>query len=303
MNIIRAKVLGFCMGVKRAVDLAHSEIANSAEQKIATKISTLGSLIHNPQVLEEFKHGGVEILDEGNLPDNLNGTSVIIRAHGISPMVEAVLLERGGRIVDATCPRVKASQLKAKALTEAGYLLFLAGEKHHAEIKGICGYAKEGASQGNDAYREERCFIVGSAVEAEKVAAQLCDKEQNVKTALIGQTTISADEYQAIGEAITRFFPSLEIAHTICPATRERQDSLRELMDKVEAIIVVGGKESANTRRLLAIAEMADKVCAIVESPGDIPPIFYTYNTVGLAAGASSPDTVIDSVEQALMNC
>jgi 4-hydroxy-3-methylbut-2-enyl diphosphate reductase len=291
------------MGVKRAIDLAYSELANSAEQKSGTKVFTLGSLIHNPQALEDLKHRGAETLDEACLPENLHGASVIIRAHGISPMVEAELLKRGGWIVDATCPRVKANQLKARTLAKAGYRLFLAGEEHHAEIIGIWGYAKEGTLQGNEAcLNTENCIIVGSAAEAEKAAALLYSKDPDAKTALIGQTTISAEEYQTIGEAIIKFFPSLEITQTICPATRERQDSLRELMDRVDAVIVVGGKESANTRRLFAIAETAGKTCAIVESPSDIPPEFFTFNTVGIAAGASSPGAVIDAVEQALMN-
>jgi 4-hydroxy-3-methylbut-2-enyl diphosphate reductase len=291
------------MGVKRAVDLACSEVACPADQRSGTKVYTLGSLIHNPQVLDDLKRQGVETLDEGCLPVDLNGASVIIRAHGISPVVKAALIERGGRIIDATCPRVRANQLKARDLANAGYRLFLAGEEHHAEIIGIWGYAEKGALQGNSiCLNAENCIIVGNAAKAEKAAAQLYGKDPNLKTALIGQTTISAEEYQAIGEAIVRFFPGLEIAQTICPATRERQDSLRELMGKVDAVIVVGGKESANTRRLLAIAETAGKICAIVESPADIPSEFFTFNTVGLTAGASSPDMVIDAVEQTLMN-
>jgi 4-hydroxy-3-methylbut-2-enyl diphosphate reductase len=299
MNIIRARVLGFCMGVKRAVDLAYSEIACLTDKKSGTKVYTFGSLIHNPQALEDLKRRGVGTLIEEQLPENLNSASIIIRAHGISPAVEIELQRRGGRIVDATCPRVKASQLKALDLAKAGYQLFLAGEEPHAEIVGIWGYAKEGALQGNDA---GNCIIVGSAAEAGGAAAQLYRKDPDAKTALMGQTTISEEEYKAIGEAIVRFFPDLEIAQTICPATRERQDSLRELMGRVDAVIVVGGKESANTRRLLAIAEAAGKPCSIAESPADIPPGFSAFNTIGLAAGASSPDAVIDTVEQVLKN-
>jgi 4-hydroxy-3-methylbut-2-enyl diphosphate reductase len=301
MKIIRARVLGFCMGVKRAVDLAHSELACSAKQKPGKKVYTLGALIHNPQTLEDLKCRGVETLDEECLPENLNGASVIIRAHGISPKVEAELLKRRGWIVDATCPRVKANQLKARDLAKAGYYLFLVGEEHHAEIIGIWAYAQEGALQGNDACLDAgNCIIVGSAAEAEKAAAQLYREDPNAKTALIGQTTISSEEFLAIGEVVIRFFPDLEIARTICPATRERQDSLRELMNQVDAVIVVGGKESANTRRLLAIAKTAGKTSAIVESPADIPPEYFSFNTVGLAAGASSPDAVINAVELAL---
>jgi 4-hydroxy-3-methylbut-2-enyl diphosphate reductase len=285
IKIIRAQVLGFCMGVRRAVELACGEAKHSTG-----RVYTLGPLIHNPQVLDDLQRRGITILNEHSIPEDLCDVSVIIRAHGVNPQIEAELRGRGAAVIDATCLRVKASQLKAAALAEAGYRLFLAGEEHHAEIIGIRGYAKSAPF----------CAIVGNAAEAEKTAAALYREAPDAKTALIGQTTISAEEYRAIGEAIAAFFPRLEIAETICPATRERQDSLRELADKTDAIIVAGGKDSANTRRLLSIAETAGKVCTIVETPEDIPRDFFGYKTVGLAAGASTPDSVIDAVERAL---
>jgi 4-hydroxy-3-methylbut-2-enyl diphosphate reductase len=286
MTVIRAKTLGFCMGVRRAVDLAYS----AAD---ARPVYTLGPLIHNPQVLAELKRRGVETLNEENLPEDLHGAVVIIRAHGLSPQTEVELRQRGAQIIDATCPRVKSSQLKAATFTEAGYRLFLAGEESHAEITGIKAYA------GSGFYA-----VAGNAAEAHTLAVRLCTEDENAgthsKTALIGQTTISEEEYRDIGEAITRIFPDLEIAQTICAATRERQDSLREILDKVNAVIIAGGKDSANTRRLLAIAETADKPCVLVETAADIPPNFYRYNTIGLASGASTPDGVVEEVERVL---
>ena len=291
MKVIRANVLGFCMGVRRAVDLACTQA-----DRAAGKVYTLGPLIHNPQVLEDLERRGVEILEQTSPGKNLNGVSVIIRAHGISPQTEADLRGYGAALIDATCPKVKASQLKAAALAKDGFRLFLAGEKSHAEITGICRYAEAGAPRGEAFF----CAVVGDAAEAQAAAAGLYGKEPLAKTALIAQTTISAQEYQAIGGAITRFFPDLEIAQTICAATTERQESLRELLDRVEGVIVAGGKESANTRRLLAIADAAGKPCALVQTPQDIPAVFFSLKAVGLAAGASTPDTVIDAIEQAL---
>jgi 4-hydroxy-3-methylbut-2-enyl diphosphate reductase len=294
MNIIRAKTIGFCTGVRRAVELAYTEAGHSKGNR---PVYTLGPLIHNPQVLDDLKRRGVEILDERHLPENLRGATVIIRAHGISPQTEAELRRRGAQVIDATCPKVKSSQIKAAAFAEAGYRLFLAGEERHAEIIGIKGYA------GRDA---PFCAVVSNAAAAEKAAAQLHDEDsalcRSAATALIGQTTISAEEYQSIGSAITRFFPDLEIAPTICAATQERQDSLRELLEKTDAIIIAGGKESANTRRLLAIAEAANKPCAQVETVVDIPVDFFKFNTIGLASGTSTPDTVIDEIEHRLGN-
>ena len=299
MNIIRAKTIGFCTGVRRAVELAYTEAERS---KGNSPVYTLGPLIHNPQVLDDLKRRGVEILDESHLPENLHDIVVIIRAHGISPQTEAGLRRRGARVIDATCPKVKSSQVKAAAFAKDGYRLFLAGEKRHAEIIGIKGYA-EAAFAGKSA---PFCAVVSNAAEAEKAAAQLRDKDsalcRNAATALIGQTTISAEEYQSIGGAITRFFPDLEIAPTICAATQERQDSLRELLDKTDAIIIAGGKESANTRRLLAIAEAAGKPCAQAETAAGIPTDFFKFSTIGLASGTSTPDTVIDDIERSLGN-
>jgi 4-hydroxy-3-methylbut-2-enyl diphosphate reductase len=122
------------------------------------------------------------------------------------------------------------------------------------------------------------------------------------KTALIGQSTISPAEYDAIGEGIRKFFPALEVIDTICNATRERQDSLRELCARVEALVVAGGKESANTRRLLAIACEQGKPAWLVESSTEIPAEIAAYNTVGLCAGASTPEETIGTIEKALVS-
>jgi len=307
MNVIRAKVLGFCMGVRRAVQLAYTQAESSTG-----KVYTLGSLIHNPQVLEDLRLRGVETLDESHLPDDLSGISVVIRAHGVSIKTEYELRRRRAILTDATCPRVKACQLKARALAEAGYMLFLAGEKSHAELVGILSYAKAGAliRRENNLGNVRPCVVVGDAAEAGQIAELLhwenpSLRKGDTKTALIGQTTISEEEYGAIAGAIAKFFPDLEVAKTICAATKERQSSLRELLDKVDAFVIVGGKESSNTRRLFAIAEANGKPngkpCVLAETAQDIPPEFFGFKTIGITAGASTPDTVIDAVERALM--
>ena len=311
--LVRAKVLGFCMGVRRAVEMTEAAIAKmpSTEanntQTGMLPIYTLGPLIHNPQVLASFRARGVEILEETELPaclKRLTGASVIIRAHGLSPAVEEKLREQGARIIDATCPRVKASQNIAFALAEKGYRIFLAGEKDHAEIKGIYGYVMAGAGKA--------CIIVGNPEEAELAACK--EKEAasrnnlSVKTAIIGQTTISEEEYFSIAEAVKKYFPQLEIKNTICRATRDRQDALRELCSVVDAVIVAGGKESANTQRLLSIAKGCGKKAWLVETaadlPAEIPALLkaeFGAQAIGLSAGASTPDSVIDEIIQALL--
>ncbi|AEF82873.1 4-hydroxy-3-methylbut-2-enyl diphosphate reductase [Leadbettera azotonutricia] len=302
MEVRRAKVLGFCMGVRRAVDMAAEAVAlpgaKAPSADTGSRVYTLGPLIHNPQALESLKGLGVEILKEDNLPSCLDNSTVIIRAHGVAPQIEADLVRRGAHVVDATCPRVKASQMKAKALASQGYRIFLAGEKNHAEIIGMQGYVAS-----------ELCAVVGDQDEAERAAKELCEKNKNIKTALIGQTTITPEEYLAIGEGIKKIFPDLEIINSICGATRDRQEALRDLCTKVDGMIIAGGKRSANTRRLLDIARAefarldgsgVARKAWLVETPDEIPSEAFAYSVIGLAAGASTPDSIIDAMEAAL---
>ena len=301
MKVIRSGLLGFCMGVRRAVDAARNESLSCG------RVYTLGPLIHNPRVLGELKERGIEVLEDSgglpedkhsdlltnglkrqNAPETVLNSTVIIRAHGVSPHAENELIRRGARIVDATCPHVKASQNKARSLSRDGYFIFLAGEENHAEITGIRGYI------------EGHCCIVANPAEAERAAAELAKERPSPKTALMGQTTISAEEYRAIGQAIGSYFPGLAIIDTLCTATRERQNALREMAGRVDAFIIAGGRGSANTRRLLSIAESCGKKAWIVESSAEIPEQIRSYETVGLCSGTSTPDSLIDEIENAL---
>ena len=276
------------MGVRRAVDLASAEAGRAGGQSVYT----LGPLIHNPDVLADLENRGVKAVDEPPSADGaVNSGVLIIRAHGISPEIEKKLRNGGFRVVDATCPKVKASQLKVKELADAGYCLFLAGEAEHAEIAGISGYAKDAPF----------CAVVGGAEEAEKAALRLLDTGKDVKTALWGQTTISPEEYEIIGAAVKKHFPNLEVIDTICAAAADRRQALRELLNQADAVIIAGGEKSANTRRLLSAAQESGKPCALVEKASKIPPVFRSYGVVGISAGASTPDSVIDEIERELM--
>ncbi|WP_461247664.1 4-hydroxy-3-methylbut-2-enyl diphosphate reductase [Treponema sp. R6D11] len=293
MTIIRARVLGFCMGVRRAVELATAQAKNAAEENSA--VYTLGHLIHNPQVLADLEKQGVIALNQNALEqirEKGKNCCVIIRAHGISPSAENTLRGMECKIIDATCPNVKKNQLKTQEFSRAGYSLFLAGESTHAEIEGITGYASCAPF----------CKAVINTQQAGEAAAALHKTNSNAKTALIGQTTISQDEYRDIGNEIKKYFPNLEIVNTICAATAERQQALRELLNEVEAVIIAGGKDSANTRRLLLIAKESGKPCALVERVDEIPGNFYGFGTVGISAGASTPDLLISEIEKTLTN-
>jgi 4-hydroxy-3-methylbut-2-enyl diphosphate reductase len=288
MKVFRAGPAGFCMGVRRAVELAEKELAVAARVP-SPRVYSLGPLIHNPAVLEKLEGRGLSILDEETSSEHvsLKGAAVIIRAHGVSPAVEEEITGRGGRVRDATCPRVKASQIKARDLAACGRKVFLAGEARHAEIAGIRGYAPS-------------CLVVGNPAEAFAAAEKLCGAEPDARTALIGQTTMTPREYGAIADGIRAVFPDLEVIDTLCGAVKDRQDALRSLSGNVDAILIAGGKDSANTRRLLALAKAMGKPAWLVEAARELPPEIGLYETVGIAAGASTPDDVVDGIERAL---
>jgi 4-hydroxy-3-methylbut-2-enyl diphosphate reductase len=300
--------LGFCAGVRRAVDIALREAA--AHQKVYTA----GCLIHNPVVLETLKARGVEALEEdadqtsgGTIRQDARGAVVVIRAHGVTPQAEARLKERGFRIADASCPKVKRSQTLAQDLFQAGRRLFLAGEKRHAEIIGIQGYAPGG-------------IVVENVRNALESARLLFAEDPAAETAVIAQTTLAAEDYAAICGALQTVFPRIIIYNTICSATRERQDALKALCEKADAIIIAGGRNSANTRRLVAVAEAAysaygeaagdtcaartSKPVVLVENAREVPDAFLrgTYAAIGISAGASTPDEVIDEIERTLLS-
>jgi 4-hydroxy-3-methylbut-2-enyl diphosphate reductase len=250
----------------------------------------MGPLIHNPGVLASLQSRGLEILDEEALPPDLGGLTVILRAHGVSPALEQELQRRNAALVDATCPRVKKNQLEARSLAEAGFSLFIAGEKRHGEVAGLRSYAPQ-------------ALVVSGPEEASRAAAALSREKPGARTALIAQTTISAGEYDRIEEALRRYFPGLTVVDSICPATRERQEALRELCSRVDALVIAGGRSSSNTRRLLDIALSLGKPAWLVEAAAEIGALragIAPYRTVGLSAGASTPDSDIAGIEAAL---
>jgi 4-hydroxy-3-methylbut-2-enyl diphosphate reductase len=281
MKIIRAAAMGYCTGVRRAMEIASKEAAHTS-----SPVFTEGRLIHNLKALESLKERGVRELD-GDLYGLIGGATVVLRAHGVSPKREAELSARGAKIADATCPKVKKNQLKARSLAKDGFHVFLVGEKSHAEIIGLMGYAD--------------CIAVENAAEARLSAKKLFHENPRSKTAIIGQTTLSTDVYLSAAAAIREVFSNVCVIDTICPATKDRQDAVKKLCASVDAVVIVGGKESANTRRLFHIAETSGKAAYLIETAEELPPSVFAYDMVGISAGASTPDEIIDEVENRLL--
>lgn len=299
MTVKRAAVLGRCMGVRRAVEMAFAT-AERERQGEGRRVYTLGPLIHNPTTVAELEARGIFSITagdrgfflerqgsgEGRNCLDLRGSVVIIRAHGVPPLLRARLGEAGAEIVDATCPRVIASQRKAEAYAKKGWTVVIAGDRDHGEVTGIAGFAP-GA------------LIVGNAGEAVGIRAP-------GPVALIAQTTIKEEEYKAIRDSLGKVLEAggqvLEVVDSICPATAERLASLAELAEDCDALVVVGGRNSANTMRLQATARELGRPSWLVEGPEELPPEIFAFARVGVTAGASTPDEAIEEVEAALLS-
>ena len=289
MKIIRAKVLGYCMGVRRAVTSAESAL-----EKKASRVFTLGPLIHNPVALNALSSRGLEILDADKIDSLKSGDTVIIRAHGVPPALERKLRKTGCSVVNATCPRVLISQKRAAEYVTQGFTVVLAGDKNHGEVTGIAGYAEE-ASNGKTGF----FHLVENKSDSEKLVESGVLSQK--KVVLLSQTTFSPKEFEAISQVLKNApLSSLEVFNTICPATKERQEALLELAKEVEGIVVIGGKESANTKRLFLSAQKLCPNVAYIESASELPTSFASLSSVGITAGASTPDSVIEEVEARL---
>ncbi len=289
-TVVRAGVYGFCMGVRKAVEKSLQEAErNKTKPDGGQRVYTMGPLIHNPDVLSLLAGRGIGILDESRLPDRLDGATVVIRAHGVAPSLVRKLGERGAHVVDATCPRVRMSQNKAAAYSRQGYTVILAGEANHGEIIGIAGYVPG-------------CLIVSTPQEAAEVARRLRNASPDAKLALIGQTTLTREEYKGIALELEKDFPVIEVFDSICQATADRQNALASLCEGCDAIVVVGGMNSANTKRLYSSAISQGKPAWHVEGVSGLPEELRAYKKIGLTAGASTPDWIIDEVEAHLLS-
>lgn len=298
MKTIRSDVLGFCSGVSRAIKSALDALGAETNGQKPKKIYSLGPLIHNQIELDNLKEKGLEILQEEDI-DSLNGDCVVIvRAHGVSPLVIQRIKARGAQIVDATCPRVALSQRRAAEFSSKGMFVILAGDKGHAEVKAVEGSANCSCAK-NDSSSPSSFILVQNAKEAESLLV-LPQMEGN--SVLLSQTTFSPKEYEKIAGILSKKIKGLKVFDTICPATGERQKALVELSKKVDAIVVVGGKKSANSQRLFELAKGLCPASYFVESADELPKDFGGAKVVGLTAGASSPDFVIDQVEERLLN-
>jgi 4-hydroxy-3-methylbut-2-enyl diphosphate reductase len=273
MKLVIARMSGFCMGVRRAV-----EMALDVPSTHAGPFCTYGPLIHNPQVLELLDGKGITALDA--IPEKGEGT-VLIRAHGVPPQLKKQLKAAGFNVIDATCPRVVRVQSIIRKHARQGYAVIIIGDKDHPEVIGLRGYAGDNG------------HVAGSLASLE--ALPVFDK-----AIIVAQTTQNTLEYQSIRQWAERFRPGYKVFDTICDSTDQRQAEVKRLSEAVDAVIVVGGRESGNTQRLYEIAKLSGKPAFHVESEADLAGIDFDQleaaRSIGITAGASTPNWVIRKV-------
>lgn len=273
MKIIRAKHSGFCFGVKRAIQKTLESIENNENN--SGNIFTCGQLIHNASVTDELARKGVNIIpspDEAGIND-----TIIVRSHGEPKAFYKAAEKNGVKIVDATCPFVsKIHQLVSDAHNQ-GKNIIIVGDKNHPEVIGINGWCDDTACIFNSS-KDAETFNKDSAF-------------------LVSQTTLKKETLEEVIAALTKEGVILEVQNTICNATHQRQKSAADLAEKVDAMIVIGGRNSSNTQKLYEICKKKQNNCFFIEDIGDLPlKELEKYNTIGIAAGASTPERVIKEV-------
>ncbi|TBV81788.1 MAG: 4-hydroxy-3-methylbut-2-enyl diphosphate reductase [Desulfobulbaceae bacterium] len=274
MKIILAKHAGFCMGVRRAVETT-LRLVESRQGSIAT----LGPLIHNPQILAMLEQKGVEVVTDVAL---VNTKTVVIRAHGVPPEQKRRLIASGAAIEDATCPRVVKVQAIIDKYQRIGYAVVIFGDRDHAEVEGLMGHAG----------------VAGVVVNALR---DLDDLQLTTPYIVVSQTTQDEGLFEEITREILRRYPEGKVFNTICDSTHKRQNEVRNMCREVDALVVVGGRNSANTKRLAEIAHSLACPVFLVETENELAvEKLKSYQKVGVTAGASTPTRVIEQVVVAL---
>ncbi len=289
-RIVVADELGYCWGVRRALDI----IEDSAQK--AGPISPVGDIIHNPQVVERLKAKGVLGTDSVDSATREGFKRVAITAHGMGPHLAEEASRAGLELVDTTCPLVTKVQRLAQKLVRQGYFLVVYGDSYHPEVKGVLGWAN--TSKAISAKKMED--LPWNAKRGDEGPGKVTPPR---KVALVSQTTKNVDELMAFAMKIQAMVVpeggEFRLCNTICEPTSERQNALKRLIDEdaCDLILAIGGQKSSNTARLAEVGNKMGVESHHIERPADINLAWLTdRSTVGITAGASTPDDVIEEV-------
>ncbi len=280
MEVKLAENSGFCFGVKRAIDIALSEAANNSDGK---KIFTYGPIIHNDTVINDLKSKGIEDFTNYNLSD-YNNILVIIRSHGVGPEVYKDLESKKISYIDATCPFVKKIHDLILEYSSNGYEIIIFGDKNHMEVIGSACWSKS------------NIYIVSSIEEAEKL-----EMKKDSKYAIFSQTTFDVSSFKNLVEFFTKNGYNLKVFDTICPSTKSRQEEIFEISRASDLMLIIGSKNSSNTKKLYNIAKANCDKTYLIENVSDLEKINFSdvdsiVNKIGIGAGASAPEKIIQEV-------
>lgn len=279
MEVVRAKTAGFCFGVKRAVHIAAEEGALAK----GAPCYTYGPIIHNSIVVEDMRKRGVGVLRNEEELRNLQEGTVIIRSHGVPKRIEDLIKSKGLRYVDATCPFVKKIHRIVHKAGEEGCDVIITGDPLHPEVQGIMGWTTSPVT------------ILSSPEEAKKYRPQA-----GKKAVLVSQTTFSYRKFQDIVEILREMGYHISVLNTICSATKARQEEAARIAGEVDAMLVIGDSKSSNTQKLFEISKRACNNTYFIQTLDDLElNQLGSSETVGITAGASTPNKIIEEVQKA----
>lgn len=277
MEVIMAESAGFCFGVKRAVDRV-TELAESGKKPVCT----YGPIIHNEFVVRQLEEKGVRVIRTEEELEAVSGGTIVIRSHGVSREIQNKMEQLGAEVVDATCPFVKKIHRIVEKAGEDGLVTIIAGDPDHPEVQGIVGWAKGPV------------FVIRDEQDLEKI-----EIPNGKKAILVAQTTFNKAKFEDIVEIFreTRYYEN--VINTVCNATDERQTEARKISRVVDAMIVVGGRHSSNTQKLYNICKGECRNTYFIETLDDLSTQpFRLFSSVGITAGASTPNRIIEEVRE-----
>ncbi len=275
MEVIVAKTAGFCFGVERAVEQVYEQI-----RKGQRPVCTLGPIIHNEEVVKDLEEKGVKVLKDESALESMKEGTVIIRSHGVGKAVYDKIDRLGLHLVDATCPFVKKIHRIVREQNGLGRRVIIIGDKNHPEVEGIRGWG------------DHKTLVV----KGQEEMAYLPDLTGE-KLCIVSQTTFNYNKFQDLVEKFSEKGYDILVLNTICNATQERQIEAGRIASQVDAMIVVGGKSSSNTRKLYEICRKECKNTYYIQTLGDFDPeSVSSVRSVGITAGASTPKNIIEEV-------
>ena len=279
-EVTTAKSAGFCFGVKRAVDMVYDEA------KKGERVYTLGPIIHNQQVVEDLEKKGVKVIDSVNDINNGYDATVIIRSHGVPEKVIKALREKNVNIVDATCPFVLKIHKIVKEASQNGKTIIIIGSDNHPEVEGIKGWCVN------------EPVVLESVEEAENYTV-----DGAKKLCVVSQTTFNYKKFKDIVDILSKKSYDIDVMNTICNATEERQTEAGTIARQSDAMLVIGGKHSSNTQKLYEICRKECENTYFIQTLDDLDlKQFQSFRSVGITAGASTPNNIIKEVQSYVRN-